>query len=538
MATKPRLLKKYIIMKISKIYPFLLSALFLIVVLSCTQEDRDTAFTDGIAAPSNLSLLVQITQDNTGSVTLTPSGESVAQYTIDFGDNSETAMVTPGEFFTHVYLEGVYSAVLTATSQSGETTSITQEVIVSFLPPENLLVTITPVSGDAFSITVSATADLATGYEVTFGEDPDQTPTPFMEGESVAYTYASIGTYSVRVVAYAGSTATVESTTDVVIENPITLPVDFESQTIDYASASTDFGGAITSLIDNPDPSGINTSATVAEFFKGPGAEVFAGSILELGSPIDFTEFQAISIKSWSPAAGLTVKLKLENGTDPNISAEIDATTTAVNTWEVLNFDFTGFTDQEYSKVVIFFDFGNPGTGTTFYFDDIEQSNGEDDGDGITLPIDFELPAASYTFLGFEGADSTIEMNPDMSGENTSNTVMQTIKTEGSVFYAGTFVDVDTAVDFSQTGKIGVTTWSPKANIPVRLAIENQSTGGQIFVDVNTTLENTWETLVFDFETLIDPSFSYNRIVIFFEFIPDLAGDGSTYYFDDIELIN
>lgn len=525
-------------MKISKIYPFLLNALFLIVVLSCTQEDRDTAFTDGIAVPSNLSLLVQITQDNTGTVTLTPSGESVAQYTIDFGDNSETAMASPGEFFTHIYQEGVYSAVLTATNLSGETASFTQEVVVSFLPPENLLVTITPVSGDAFSITVSATADLATGYEVTFGEDADQTPTPFMEGESVAYTYSSTGTFSVRVVAFAGSTATVESTTDVVVENPITLPVDFESQTIDYGSASTSFGGAFTSLIDNPDPSGINTSATVVQFFKEPGAEVYAGGILELGSPIDFTEFQAISIKSWSPAAGLTVKLKLENGTDPNISAEIDATTTAVNTWEVLNFDFTGFTDQEYSKLVIFFDFGNPGTGTTAYFDDIEQSNGEDDGDGIALPIDFELPAASYTFLGFEGADSTIEMNPDMSGENTSNTVMQTIKTEGSVFYAGTFVDVDTAVDFSQTGKIAVTTWSPKANIPVRLALENQTTGGQIFVDVNTTVENTWETLVFDFETLIDPSFSYNRIVIFFEFIPDLAGDGSTYYFDDIELIN
>ena len=48
-----------------------------------------------------------------------------------------------------------------------------------------------------------------------------------------------------------------------------------------------------------------------------------------------------------------------------------------VNTWEELNFDFTGFTDQEYSKLVIFFDFGNPGTGTTFYFDDIEQSDGD-----------------------------------------------------------------------------------------------------------------------------------------------------------------
>ena len=108
-------------MKISKIYPFLLNALFLIVVLSCTQEDRDTAFTDGIAVPSNLSLLVQITQDNTGTVTLTPSGESVAQYTIDFGDNSETAMASPGEFFTQIFHEGVYSAVLTARIISVET---------------------------------------------------------------------------------------------------------------------------------------------------------------------------------------------------------------------------------------------------------------------------------------------------------------------------------------------------------------------------------------------------------------------------------
>jgi hypothetical protein len=525
-------------MKISKIYPFLLSALFLIVVLSCNEEDRDTAFTNGIEVPSNLSLLVQITQDNTGSVTLTPSGESVVQYSLDFGDNSEVATVQPGSVFTHVYTEGVYTAILTGSNLNGETASLTQEVVVSFLPPENLVVTITRISGDAFSISVSATADLATGFDVTFGEDPNQDPIAFMQGESVPYTYTNTGTFDVRVVAMAGGNATIESTTQVVIENPITLPIDFESQTIDYASASSSFGGAITSLIDNPDPSGINTSATVAEFFKEPGAEVFAGGVLELGSPIDFTEFQGITIKTWSPAAGLTVKLKLENGTDPNISAEIDATTTSANTWEELNFDFTGFTDQEYSKLVIFFDFGNPGTGTTYYFDDIEQSDGIDDGDGISLPIDFELPADSYTFLGFEGADSTIEMNPDMSGENTSNTVMQTIKTEGSVFYAGTFIDVDTAVDFSSTGKIAITTWSPKANVPLRLAIENQTTGNQIFIDVDTTTENAWETLVFDFETLIDPAVAYNRIVLFFEFVVDLPGDGSTYYFDDIELIN
>ncbi|MCP4483665.1 MAG: T9SS type A sorting domain-containing protein, partial [Flavobacteriaceae bacterium] len=70
----------------------------------------------------------------------------------------------------------------------------------------------------------------------------------------------------------------------------------------------------------------------------------------------------------------------------------------------------------------------------------------------------------------------------------------------------------------------------------VRLALENQSTGNQIFVDVNTTTINSWETLSFDFAGLIDANVDYNKVVVFFEFIVDLPGDGSTYYYDDIEL--
>jgi hypothetical protein len=78
----------------------------------------------------------------------------------------------------------------------------------------------------------------------------------------------------------------------------------------------------------------------------------------------------------WSPKAGATVLLKLENATDGNIFAEKTATTTLSNGWETLNFDFS---DQDAAKslhkVVIFFDFGNPGDGSKYFFDDIAQTN-------------------------------------------------------------------------------------------------------------------------------------------------------------------
>ncbi len=30
---------------------------------------------------------------------------------------------------------------------------------------------------------------------------------------------------------------------------------------------------------------------------------------------------------------------------------------------------------------------------------------------------------------------------------------------------------------------------------------------------------------------------NFNKVVVFFEFVPGLGGDGSTYYYDDIEVV-
>ena len=101
--------------------------------------------------------------------------------------------------------------------------------------------------------------------------------------------------------------------------------------------------------------------------------------------------------------------------------------------------------------------------------------------------------------IGFEGAESAVVANPDASGENTSDTVVETTKTEGAQFFAGTAMTLDVAIDFSESESISIKTWSPKANIPVRLKLEAADQLLFVELDVNTTVESQWETLTWDF---------------------------------------
>ena len=57
------------------------------------------------------------------------------------------------------------------------------------------------------------------------------------------------------------------------------LPIDFESATVNYTF--TDFGGGGTTVIANPQSSGINTSATVGKMVKS-APEVYGGSFISL----------------------------------------------------------------------------------------------------------------------------------------------------------------------------------------------------------------------------------------------------------------
>lgn len=502
---------------------------FVLLSMGCVEDDRDLDYLNDVQLPSNLALEVQLAQDNSGTATLTPSGDSASSFLLDFGDGSEAVTLAPGTSVNHTYNEGSYPALVTASNINGETAEFVQTVVVSFLPPENLEVTINPVSGDAFSIEVSATADLAVGFEVYFGDVADEDPTPLMVLETITHTYAEVGSYDVRVVALSGGVETIEVTQTVVIVNPIALPIDFESTTIDYVFG--DFGGAVNTVIDNPDPTGGNTSLKVAEFFKEPGAELFAGTALQLGASIDFSENQSFRINSWSPQAGITVKLKIENASDGTISAEIDAVTSATNSWETLFFDFSEQDlTQDYSKVIVFFDFGNPGAGTTYYFDDIAQTNVS--SEPFESFEDFE--GAPPVFTVFGDIDPTVVVaNPSIDGVNGTSMTAQLTKTAGSQPWAGTFFELtNQAIDFGGIKKLKFKSYAPASGKTIKLKLENQDATITHEVDVTNGVANAWEELIFDFEAA--DAADYVRVVVFYDF--DVPGDGSLYYFDEMEV--
>ena len=201
----------------------------------CTIDEESTNL-DSISAPKNISAMMKIKQDNSGEVTIIPTGDGVTQYEIYFGDGTvEPGVVNPGNTIEHTYTEGTYQVKVIGTTLDGQKSEVTQSLTVSFIAPENLEIEVNPVAGDNLSITVEASADYETFFQVYFGEDPNQIPVDFMQDEVITYTYATPGTYTLRVVALSGGVATAEDTEVVIISNPVLLPIDFESATLNYA---------------------------------------------------------------------------------------------------------------------------------------------------------------------------------------------------------------------------------------------------------------------------------------------------------------
>ncbi|WP_159799362.1 PKD domain-containing protein [Flavobacterium sp. MK4S-17] len=512
---------------------YIITFVFAALLLGCSEDESSLDSLTGSAAPSDISALFTITQDNTGVVTITPSGQAVTKYEVYFGDGTEEpGEVRPGGRAMHTYAEGIYNVKVVGYNLNGDTAEYNHELTVSFIAPENLSVDIIPVTGDAFSIDVEASADYEAFFEVTYGEDPAQEPVQFNEGQVIRHTYGSIGTYTVTVTAFSGGAATTVYTEEVTITNPLLLPITFENSTLNYEFG--DFGGAYTTVIDNPASGGINTSAKVGSQLRTAGSQVWAGTSIALDEIIDFSEFNHFRMKVWSPQAGIPVTLKIENLANSDINHEVEVLTTVANQWEYIYFDFSG-TDfsQEYGRLVIFFNLNTSGAGETYYFDDIALVPAPE---SLTLPLTFEYASVNYIVDEFGGAYGDKVTNPHQEGINTSANVCQVVKTAGAEVYAGVVIPLEAPVDFSSQQKVKMKVWSPQAGITVLMKFENLNDAGiNVEVPVTTTTANQWEELTFDF-TGINNANNYQKLVVFFDF--NVAGTGATYYFDDVQLSN
>ena len=326
----------------------------------------------------------------------------------------------------------------------------------------------------------------------------------------------------------------------------LNLPIDFETgvTTADFS----DFNGGVATVLANPQPNGANTSATVAQIVRN-GGDIWAGSKLLLTSNLDFSTNSIISMKVFTTApVGTVVKFKLEGIGAP---VEVDVPTTVSGAWETLTWNFSG-TPNDLNFLVFMFDFGNTGDGSatsTFLFDDIEQISGGPGSTGtqIDLPVTFEDTSVNYTMTDFGGNASSLVVDPT----NTNNMVMKVIKTDQAATWAGTTISTPSgfATNIPLTladSKMSIRVWSPDANIPVRLKVENANDNTQTCeTEAMTTVAGGWETLEFDFTNEVagtaalsfglNNGWTYSMASIFFNFGADGATAGEkTYYFDDV----
>ena len=504
-----------------------------ILVFACVEEiENNIDFVDTIDVPTNISAMISITQDNTGVVTITPTGEGVVSYSVDFGDGSnESESINPGNSVVHTYPEGTYEATIIAVGLNGEVTETVVSVVVSYSAPENLVVVINNVAGNPFDINVSATADLAASFEVYFGDQgPEEAPTPLQIGETLTYTYSAVGEYSVTVVALSGGAATTEYIEVITITNPLLMPIDFEDATLNYSFV--DFGNAQSTVIPNPDPTGVNTSTNVGQLLKLNGSETWAGSFLTIDEPVDFSSLNNIAVDVWTSEIGEVVKLKLENSANPDINTEVDMTTSVNQGWETLIYDFSASDlSQDYDRIVIFFDFGNVGDDTSYYFDNIRLSLPA--VSNFTTVEDFqgELPG-NFAFGGVEGVQ--LVSNPNPTGVNTTSTAMQFTKTDGAEVWGGMGFAVDGIINFNGTNQIKINSYAPEAGKVVKVkleTIEGNVDGLTYEFDMTTTVANQWEVLTYDFSAA--PDLDYVSFIVFYDFGNQNAG---VYHFDEIQV--
>ena len=512
--------------------------LFAGVLASCTKQDwLDTSFVQTAANAGKVAAFYNITQDNTGRVTITPNAEGAVKYDIHFGDGSTTPRtVMAGDTVQHLFREGIFPVKIVAYSLNGQVTETTQDLTVSFRAPENFEPVVAIDATNNYKVNVSAKAIYETNFAVTFGDVENEIPRSFQEGETISHTYAETGTYTVRVVALSGGAASTVYEQEVTIVDPVLLPITFESPSLKYEWGN--FGGGQVTVVDNPHKTGINTSNRVGKMVKQPG-EGWGGSVIGLGEAIDFANNKYVRIKVWSPRVGARLLFKVENAADAGIFYEKEVTTTVANDWEDLVVDFSGIDlAHTYERVVLIFDLGTPGDGTanyTFYFDDIRVVSSLPAA--LAFPIGFENSPATYKWNNFDGGDASVVENPHKNGINTSNQTGKMVKHAGQP-WGGSWIALPQPIDFSKGKFFRMKVWSPRAGSTVLFKLEKNGEPSVNFEkSATTTVANAWEDLVFDL-TAINAAESYDHLVLIFDL--GTQGDGSanyTWYFDDIRQV-
>ncbi len=514
--------------KINTIYKTLL---ILLIFNACT-DLNDVDFVASFPVPSNVVASYNITQDNTGLVTITPTADSANSFNVYFGDTKEgSAEIEVGGSVQHVYVEGTYNVKIEAFNLNGDKTEATQELVVSFKAPENLVTTIENDIAISKQVNITATADFATMFEFYSGETGVNQPVATANiGETINYQYTTAGSYDVKVVVKGAAIATIEHTETFTVTE-ILQPI--ASATIAPVRNDVDvvsiFSNAYTNVVSTDFNPNWGQQTIYTAFDLNGDAMIQYSNLnyqgIQIGSTQDVSTMEFLHLDVWTADAAEieTYLISVASG------EKLIKTSLIKDAWTSIDIPMSEFTAQGLSVDDIH-QFKFVGAGSVF-IDNIYFYKAPSSGVTKLSIQDFEGTAPVFTNFG-NIVPIEVVANPDATGMNTTNNVAKLVKTAGSEVWAGAFFETS-PLDLVNYNKISVKTWSPKVGAQVKLKLENADASIVHEVDLNTTVANAWEELVYDFSAAATAD--YVKVVIFFDF--GNSGDDSVYHYDEINLV-
>jgi hypothetical protein len=533
----------------------LLTMLAIVLAFTSCEEENDFNYVLFEAdAPSELQVDVEVATDNSGLVTVSLSGVSVASYRVLFGDpNNTEALIGPRTAVaTNTYPEGNYTIRIIASSTNDKTTEITQDISVettAILNVESGLL----VSETAKQVSLSPSADNADTYTIDFGDGTTET---VGSGETILHTYTEGGDFQIELVASNSQNNKSNEITEFISiqTGPLDLLLTFDDPLTDYTFNA--FGGVSTEIVANPDLSGSNEEESNVAAITNSGNS-FEGFVYDIPTPIDFGSNKKTIFFEFFNDSGNTIPVTLQfvNGVNGERGVEVVASHTGSG-WETLEFNFFNAVkvfipnDPEnsqplvptgqYGTMAMFID-GPGNTQGTFYADNFVQAEGDvPAGPSYVFDFENEMLDGSFDF----GAPIQIIDNPFPDGVNSSAKVLEIQRGAGQFQGSGFNIPL---LDLTTDEKI--ITIKLYSTVPVPLAVDLKvSPSGARAAQVTANHSGSgWEVLTFDYSNAIrafedgDPTNfqamtpdeigAYTQVVFI---VNGPASDTGTFYMDDI----
>tara|TARA_R110001632_G_scaffold19898_7_gene59844 strand:- start:1403 stop:3553 length:2151 start_codon:yes stop_codon:yes gene_type:complete len=485
------------------------------VIISCT-DNRDLDFLETVALPTNISASYSITQDNTGLVTITPLGEGAVNFEIGLGDGSPTIELNSGESTSHTYTEGNYDVTITAYNVVGDSAEATQQLIVSFQAPSNLVVVIENDTATSKQVNVTTNADFATMYDFYTGDPATTDPISGNIGDTVSYLYPDAGTYSIRVVAKGAAIETTEYLVDFEVTE-ILAPTDNAAtpparNAVDVVSIFSDAYTDIT-LDELPTVWSVTgfeaTTIGTDNVWKLTTLD-FLGIVSNYTTGVDLSSMEMMHIDYWVPQ-GQTNELlvKIVNTIDGGEDIE-SLGTTVDGSWQSIDIDMTGFdggnlaNKEKITQLII----DSDGEAPVVYIDNFYFWKAPSGASPPLLSDDFEGNGNIPAWIGDSAGADDAFANPFNNADNFSETVLEYVDTGGS------FANVNFTAPSKFNLTNGQSVFSIKIYVPsssvtgtqtnqVSLKLQNSDLGGNSWQTQTEVIKpiilDQWQTITFDF---------------------------------------